>query len=1030
MTTNINLKIEELKKPVNISYIRNNNVTIPTEIIPMRHSGVKIMLLIAVISLFPIVSKGQFVASGGVSPKTKWMQAQGDTFKVIYPEGTDSLAMRYLWHLEQNSPAVMLGLGGIRPAKIPAVLYNSTVNSNGMVVWAPKRMELYTLPPQQSYPVRWEEQLAVHESRHVGQITHFTKGVFKVGRIIAGEQAPSIGVGIYPSRWFLEGDATVAETELSNAGRGRSAEFMEYYRTAFLEGDARNWYRWKLDSYKYYTPDRYAFGYLIGSTLRYKTGNYGYAGELLPQLVKNFYNPNVRNASYKKVADGTPKSYFAQGQQMMTQYWLEEMPKRGTFDAPENVLQEREKGYQEYISPVKVGKDSILYIRHGFRHSAQLVLVSGGKEKVIRGMASNVASMCVYGDDVYFIENVGDARWSNQVYGELFRFNLKTKEIKKYGKKNWYGNVQVDGNGELLQVVEHLPQGGSRIKVLSAATGEVKGVYAAPLNGQMTCAAWVGEDIYALCITNEGQGLFRLHDGKWSVEIQEHSATMEDLRSNGSELYFVSDMDGVRNVYGYSPQTGELTRLTNSRYGATAPLMDGNTLYYSSLELGGRFPVKVDAAAAAGCGSEFSPQIADGSLTGQYRYFVADELTRQASEALEAKGLLAKDGESGTSIVKYAVPFSQFKEGVEPRRYNKLAHTFRFHSWAPFYYDVERILEEDYDNLHQVISAGATAYSQNTLGTAVTMLGYSYNKGYHAGHFKMKWQGWYPVVQLEADVNADDHYYVRLVSDSLGVRQQIHMQDSPLVEMGALVYIPWNFSSGGWNRQFVPQLKWEMSNNGHYSYEDRMFKNANYLTAAVQYSQARSIARSEIYPRWGFGGFAAWRGALDAGENMGSQGYWHVYGYIPGFAPTHGIKLSYSSQKQNNAGKMYYMGNIASMPRGWSEDVYGENYRMFSADYAFPIYLGDVNLMKMAYLKRLQVIPFIDYATNTKVVDSRGRSATTAMYSYGSAVLVDLAPFAIGLEMSVGFRYSINGNNGGLKVPSSNCQVVVSTALL
>ena len=1029
MTTNINLKIEELKKPVNISYIRNNNVTIPTVIIHMRFSGVKILLLLTLVSLFPTIAQGQFVASGGVSSKTRWMQAQGETFKVIYPKGADSMAIRYLWLLEQNKPAVMLGLGGIQPAKIPAVLYNTTVNSNGMVVWAPKRMELFTLPPQQSYPMRWDEQLAVHESRHVGQMTHFTRGIFKVGSIIAGEQAPSIAAGIYPSRWFLEGDATVAETELSNAGRGRNAEFMEYYRASFLEGDERNWFRWKLDSYKYYTPDRYAFGYLIGSTLRYKSGNYGYAGELLPQMVKNFYNPNVRNASYKKVADGTPRWYFDQGQQMMTGYWKEELLKRGVFDEPQEVLGKREKGYLEYLSPVKVGEDSLLYIRHGFQHHAQLVLVSAGEEKVIKGISSNVVSMCAHAGNIYYIEKVADARWSNQVYGELFCFNLKTRELKRYGKKNWYGNVQINGNGELLQVVEHLPQGGSRIKVLSAANREVKGVYPAPFNGQMTCAAWVGEDIFALCITDNGQGLFRLHDGKWSVEIREHSASMSDLRSNGEELYFVSDMDGVRNVYGYAPKTGKLARLTNSKYGASAPFVDGNTLYYSSLELGGKFPVKVEASAAANCGSEFNPQVVEGNLTGQYRYFVADELTRQASQALEAKGLLAKDG-NGTSIVKYAVPFSQFREEVEPRRYNKLAHTFRFHSWAPFYYDVERIMEEDYDNLHQVVSAGATAYSQNTLGTAVTMLGYSYNKGYHAGHFKMKWQGWYPVVQLEADVNADDHYYVRLVSDSLGVKQQIHMQDTPLVEAGVTVYIPWNITSGGWNRQFVPQIKWEMSNNGFYSYQAKAFKDLNYLTVAAQYSQTRNIARSEIFPRWGFGGFAAWRGALDAGENMGSQGYWHVYGYIPGFAPTHGIKLSYSSQKQNNAGKMYYMGNIATMPRGWSDEVYGENYRMFSADYAFPVYLGDVNFLKMAYLKRLQVIPFVDYATNTKVVDSRGRSATTAMYSYGSAVLVDLAPFAIGLEMSVGFRYSINGNNGGLKVPSSNCQVMVSTSLL
>jgi hypothetical protein len=87
-------------------------------------------------------------------------------------------------------------------------------------------------------------------------------------------------------------------------------------------------------------------------------------------------------------------------------------------------------------------------------------------------------------------------------------------------------------------------------------------------------------------------------------------------------------------------------------------------------------------------------------------------------------------------------------------------------------------------------------------------------------------------------------------------------------------------------------------------------------------------------------------------------------------------------------------------------------------------------VLRTVYLKRLQVIPFVDYATNSRVVDARGKSVTTSMYSYGSAVLVDLAPFSIGIELSVGVRYSINGNNGGLKVPGSNVQVMVSTDLL
>jgi hypothetical protein len=70
---------------------------------------------------------------------------------------------------------------------------------------------------------------------------------------------------------MLEGDAVIAETELTNSGRGRVASFLEYYRLSFLQNKHRNWDKWRFGSLKHYTPNVYAFGYLINSTIRYRT---------------------------------------------------------------------------------------------------------------------------------------------------------------------------------------------------------------------------------------------------------------------------------------------------------------------------------------------------------------------------------------------------------------------------------------------------------------------------------------------------------------------------------------------------------------------------------------------------------------------------------------------------------------------------------------------------------------------------------------------------------------------------------------
>lgn len=996
----------------------------------MRFSSVKILLFLAVVLLFPSMAHGQFVVGGGVSPKTKWMQLQGGTYNVIYPQGTDSLAMRYLWLLEQNSGAVMLGLGGIEPAKIPVVLYNRSVNSNGMVVWAPKRMELFTLPMQSGvYTVKWEDQLVVHESRHVGQITHFTKGIFKVGSYIFGEQSPSVGLGIYPSRWFLEGDAVVAETELTNSGRGRSAEFMEFYRASFLEGEKRQWERWKLDSYKYYTPNRYAFGYMIGSTVRYKSGKYDYAGEMLNNLVHNFYTPYARSKSYREAVGGTPREFFRQGVDMMTEQWQKEMQQRGQLTSPEQLLAKKGKSFSEYLSPVKVGNDSIVYIRNSYDAPSCLVLVTGGREKVLKVIPSYVTSIKGCGNKLWFTQMVPDLRWQNQVYGDVFCYDLDKGNFERLTRKGYYAHVVPQENGEVLQAVAYNPHGGTSVELLNAADGEVIGRFPAPFDGELRCTAALNGKIYALCVTGRGLGLFSLEGGEWIPQINEQSADMAELGSNGEQLYFLSDMDGVRNVYTYSPQNGTMIRVTNAKYGASAPIVSEGKVYYSDLQTNGRWPVVADAGGAAGCGSEFSPRLVNGGIEGAYRYAVADELTRQASEALEEKGLLADSGEiqerNGTSIVKYKVPYAEFAGGIRPKRYGKMRHLAGIHSWAPFYYNVDRIMSSDYDDLYEVLSPGATVYSQNTLGTAVAMLGYAYRDGRNEGHFKVTYSGWYPVLEFVADINEGGRSLYRLGLDDNGEFAMLHQElNRPSVSLKAKAYLPINLTKNGWSRALVPMLQWEHSNISFYSFKTDEYHKLNAVTAAVRYYRERAIAHSGVYPKFGYGGLVTWRGMIDMQENYGSQAGIDIYGYLPGFAPTHGIKLSFEAQRQFNDGKLMNISNLVNMPRGYTDEVFGDKYVKGGIDYAFPVYLGDKNLFKLAYLKRMRVIPFADYAVNTVAGSSSVKRM--GMYSYGSDILVDFAPLTIDMEVSWGVRYSRNGNDGGVKVPADTWQVFFS----
>ena len=177
----------------------------------------KILLL-----LFLVVTCGgyaQYYTMGEDPASLRWNQINTDHFKVIFPEEFSSEARRttYLleFHYDQNA-----GYLEHLPRKIPVVLHNRSVRSNGFVAWAPKRMELVTTPPADSYPQDHMEQLVLHEFRHVVQVDKMNQGITRGLTWIFGEQAQGAVTGLVPF-WYLEGDAVDAETRLSLAGRGR-----------------------------------------------------------------------------------------------------------------------------------------------------------------------------------------------------------------------------------------------------------------------------------------------------------------------------------------------------------------------------------------------------------------------------------------------------------------------------------------------------------------------------------------------------------------------------------------------------------------------------------------------------------------------------------------------------------------------------------------------------------------------------------------------------------------------------------------
>mgnify|MGYP001186174142 FL=1 len=225
----------------------------------------KYLFLLFICLSASISIRAQFMDYGSDPARFKWNIVRLPHYNLVYPQGTDSMAYHYALYLENAYPHIQKTIGKPIKARFPVILHPANMQSNGMVSWAPRRMELITTPSSDLGVQRWDKHLVLHESRHVFQTGKVMSGIFKPFYYLIGEQAAGVAAFFLPV-WFLEGDAVGTETAMSNGGRGRLPEFNMAYRAQMLGGDKfYSFDKWLLGSYKNYTGTYYALGYDLTS---------------------------------------------------------------------------------------------------------------------------------------------------------------------------------------------------------------------------------------------------------------------------------------------------------------------------------------------------------------------------------------------------------------------------------------------------------------------------------------------------------------------------------------------------------------------------------------------------------------------------------------------------------------------------------------------------------------------------------------------------------------------------------------------
>ena len=965
----------------------------------------KVILTVIFLTVSSLWAKAQFYTTGDDQGSLRWYMVQTGNYSIIYPEGLDSLAHVYGENLERYRMAVARTAGYVpgefMRRKMPVILHAYNVNSNGTVVWAPRRVELYTTPPAYSpEPMTWEKNLAIHESRHIAQMQQGMSRVFKPFNWIFGQMWTGAIAGLYPSKWLLEGDAVVAETALSSSGRGRTADLLNWYMIAADNGDIRSSKQWKYGSYRYYTPNEYSLGYLFISGVRYLYDDCEYTARYLHYPARRPYDLFYANTVTRQTSGKNLKNTFREVMDFYAVMWAVDKAERAPFMTSEPVPGKKIRRYTLYEGSA-ASPEGIYTLRSGMDRSRSLMLYSySGKEKRLGAFATQTSKL-EYSDStgrLYWSESVPDARWGHKTNSRIRYFDTDKGRKRTLTREGRLFNPSVSDSLGLVAATEYMVEGGSRIAVLDFE-GNVRTFIAAPDSLQITESVWVGDRIFVSGISENGTGLYYcvLHKDMTATPLvsvlEPGPVKISGLRRAGGHVAFTSDRTGVNELYVFRPETGETYRATSTPYGAKDFQFstDGKRLYHSVLCHDGAILSTTDADSLQYSLEDFSER---------YVYKVAEKLSLQERRISENACIDCADS-------AVAVRFSA------PERYRKFPHLFNIHSWAPVYFSYDNIKNLSYDHFYEIASPGVAAVMQNNLGTFTASFGYSahkdpYDRNFwrHSGHAKFTYSGLYPVIEASVDINdrAARNYFLSMEMVDMQkylVSLKSYAFSIPSVRGRVSAYIPFNFSSGGWYLGVVPQIAWSASND---LYIGKLYQT---MTASVRAYTMLGTAVSEIYPDLGIGVEGGISGYIGLSEYFSPVAYGYVYGYLPGFFSTHGFRLTATGQWQTDRTSLFSSSIVNTLPRGLSRNDRLSSYMAgfnasckFTAEYAMPVYLGDFSLSSAFYVKRAVITPHFDLT-----VFPGG-----SLYSAGVSAAVEFGCFFwIGTPISIGLTYSYNG---------------------
>ncbi|QIA08220.1 TolB family protein [Draconibacterium halophilum] len=937
----------------------------------------KLFLLVLVLATF--FAQAQYFNTGQDPASLKWRQINTTNFQLIYPDYYEEQAQVLAQKLEMVYDFGSYSLKH-KPGKISVILHTQTVQSNGLVAYAPKRSEFYTTPRQSIYPQDWLEQLALHEFRHVVQIDKLNSDLPKIIKIILGEQGTALLFGAYLPWWFIEGDAVVSETALGNFGRGRFPSFLMEHQAQVVDNKTFSYDKAYLGSFKDYVPNHYQLGYYLVASSRERYGSDIWEKALKRVGTKPFSLTPFNKALKLETGLGKVQLYESIFDSLATEWTNTNAQFEG---APSTQLSKKYKTYTNYLYKHWLNGNELVAYKTGLDVVSSFVKINtktGDEKRLITPGSIFEESVNFKGEWIVWAEKVPDVRWSHSGLSQIRIFNAATKKMYSVSPEFKAFAPALSPDLKEVAVVETNFSSENYLTVYDISSGKMKYRYQTGNNNFFFSPVWLNqyELIYVLLNDNGKQiAKVNLQNNEQTFLPGTELGEIKQLQISGNNLYFISSYSGKNALFVYNLTSSEIKQVYEPRFDVAYPAILKNGTIALSDYTGNGFRI-----------IEFQP-----------------ENTVPIDEVSQGNWPLANSMQQQEPGI---VDFSRVDTTklFTSQDYNKPKHLFNFHSWAPVFVD-----PDNYEFL-----PGVSLMSQNKLGTAFTTLGYKWDTSEETGHFygRYTYKGWFPVFDLEVTGGKRARQDL-LITEYLDQNDQVVSRDTTLenykwnaTSLNANMRIPLNLSRGAYSRLLQPEVGYQLAHYGKEKSTPDEFNTGSFhsLSYRLYYYQLLRRSHQDIYPNFGFSVEGNLRHSPWQADEMGSLHAAAANVYLPGFLKNHGIRL-YGGIQDKSSGNFLGFSDAVRFPRGWTK-IETEQMHTLSMNYALPLVNPDLSIAGLTYIRRISATLFADYA-NLKGSYHGGEmhaKFNADISSYGIEVLGDVNFFRFYAPVKIGVRAS------------------------